>query len=425
MERVGARDRRGRVAHERGDPTADVVVPTRRRGEATRDPRATEGWTTRTAPAHATICTGAGSGGERDGRCGGPLERPHGGRAPARRRPDDRARPGRGHEPPPPAAVRRPRVHRGLVHARRGRRRRPGRRVPRRPEGSAHPPGQRRRQLPQRARLPGGGVPAPHAPARQRARAPGRVQPGAGPVRPGAPADPGRARDPVLLDQRPGGDRRGRRGRERAGVFRPGPGRARVIDTSDRREDAQVTRLEAIRRMLPLLGGAAVISNLGRNTYDLYAAGDRPQNFYMWGAMGCAVSVGLGLALARPALRVVVLDGDGSLLMNLGALATVAACRPPNLVEVLFDNGAYETTGGQPTHTTRGADLAAIARGAGIERVATASDLEGFARAIERALRDEGPWFVLARVEQATSFARAPRRPISVRDRFIDAIGPA
>lgn len=186
-----------------------------------------------------------------------------------------------------------------------------------------------------------------------------------------------------------------------------------------------MTRLEAIRRMLPLLGGAAVISNLGRNTYDLYAAGDRPQNFYMWGAMGCAVSVGLGLALARPALRVVVLDGDGSLLMNLGALATVAACRPPNLVEVLFDNGAYETTGGQPTHTTRGADLAAIARGAGIERVATASDLEGFARAIERALRDEGPWFVLARVEQATSFARAPRRPISVRDRFIDAIGPA
>jgi thiamine pyrophosphate-dependent acetolactate synthase large subunit-like protein len=186
-----------------------------------------------------------------------------------------------------------------------------------------------------------------------------------------------------------------------------------------------MNRLEAIRRIFPLLGGAAVVSNLGRNTYDLYAAGDRPENFYMWGAMGSTAAVGLGLALARPDLRVVVLDGDGSLLMSLGSLATIAAHRPPNLVEVVFDNGTYETTGGQPTHTTRGTDLAAIARGAGLERVATAADLDAFADVVGRALREEGPWFVLARVDQATSFAKVPRRPVYYRDRFMAALGAA
>jgi thiamine pyrophosphate-dependent acetolactate synthase large subunit-like protein len=186
-----------------------------------------------------------------------------------------------------------------------------------------------------------------------------------------------------------------------------------------------MNRLEAIRRMLPLLDGAAVISNLGRNTYDLFAAEDRPENFYTWGSMGSASSVGLGLALARSDLRVVVLDGDGSLLMNLGSLATIAACNPPNLVEVVFDNGSYETTGGQATHTTRGTDLAAIARGAGIPHVATVTGLDEFAEAVGQALRVAGPWFVLAPVDQATSFARVPRRPIYQRDRFMDAIRTA
>jgi thiamine pyrophosphate-dependent acetolactate synthase large subunit-like protein len=183
-----------------------------------------------------------------------------------------------------------------------------------------------------------------------------------------------------------------------------------------------MNRLEAIRRMLPLLDGAAVVSNLGRNSYDLYAAGDRPEHFYMWGAMGATSSVGLGLALARPDLRVVVLDGDGSLLMNLGSLATIAAHGPRNLVEVVLDNRTYETTGGQPTHTARGTDLAAIARGAGLQRVATARDLEEWTAAIGRALREDGPWFILAHVDQATSFTRAPRRPVFNKERFMEAI---
>jgi len=184
-----------------------------------------------------------------------------------------------------------------------------------------------------------------------------------------------------------------------------------------------MNRLEAIRRIVPLLDNAAVISNLGRNTYDLYEAKDRPENFYMWGAMGSTSSVGFGLALAQPARPVMVLDGDGSVLMNLGCLTTVAAYRPPNLVLVVFDNGTYETTGGQPTHTARGADLEAIARGAGMSHTATVSDLDGFARAVEHALREPGPWFILAKVEEATRFARVPRRPIYIKDRFMQAIG--
>jgi thiamine pyrophosphate-dependent acetolactate synthase large subunit-like protein len=182
-------------------------------------------------------------------------------------------------------------------------------------------------------------------------------------------------------------------------------------------------RLEAIRRVIPLLDGAAVVSNLGRNTYDLYEAKDRAENFYMWGAMGSTSSVGLGLALAQPARQVLVLDGDGSMLMSLGCLTTVAAHRPANLTLVVFDNGTYETTGGQATHTTRGADLEAIAKGAGLTRTATIADLDGFANAVGRALREPGPWFILAKIEQATAFMRVPRRPIYFKDRFMEALG--
>jgi thiamine pyrophosphate-dependent acetolactate synthase large subunit-like protein len=186
-----------------------------------------------------------------------------------------------------------------------------------------------------------------------------------------------------------------------------------------------MNRLDAIRRIVPLLGDAAVVSNLGRNTYDLYEAADRPENFYMWGAMGSTSSVGLGIAMAQPGRRVVVLDGDGSMLMSLGCLATVAAYRPANLTLVVLDNETYETTGGQATHSGRCADLEAIARGAGLAHTATVTTVDEFAAALGRALRDPGPWFILAKVEQATSFARVPRRPIYIKDRFMAALGTA
>lgn len=182
-------------------------------------------------------------------------------------------------------------------------------------------------------------------------------------------------------------------------------------------------RIDAIRALLQVLNSQPVLANLGTNTYDLFAAGDRPENFYMWGAMGSVSSVGLGLALARPDLRVIVLDGDGSLLMNLGSLATISTLRPANLVHIVFDNRMYETTGGQATHTAKGVNLAAIARGAGLSQVREVRDLPSFANAVEAALREAGPWFIAASVEPTASTARIPRRPVYDKDRFMNSIG--
>ena len=132
-----------------------------------------------------------------------------------------------------------------------------------------------------------------------------------------------------------------------------------------------MTRLEATRVIVALAADAPIVASLGHPAYDLFAAGDRPQNFYTWGSMGLASSIGLGLALARPDIRVFVLDGDGSLLMNLGSLATIGLLQPANLVLVVMDNEEYATTGGQKTPTAHGADLAAAARAMGVARTAT------------------------------------------------------
>jgi thiamine pyrophosphate-dependent acetolactate synthase large subunit-like protein len=184
-------------------------------------------------------------------------------------------------------------------------------------------------------------------------------------------------------------------------------------------------RIDAFRTLLTLLDAEPVIANLGKNTYDLFAAGHRPQNFYTWGAMGTVSSVGLGLALARPDLRIVVLDGDGSLLMNLGSLATIASMRPANLVHIVCDTATYETTGGQPSPTAGVTDLAAVGKGAGVSRVERVSDLDQFARAVRSSLREPGPWLIVARMEGTATTAKVPRRPIYDKYRFMEAITPA
>ncbi|MFV0535397.1 MAG: thiamine pyrophosphate-dependent enzyme [Cumulibacter sp.] len=111
---------------------------------------------------------------------------------------------------------------------------------------------------------------------------------------------------------------------------------------------------------------ALVISGLGSPTYDLFAAGERPGNFYLWGAMGGAVPMGLGLALAQPRRPVVVLTGDGEQLMGIGSLATVGVQQPANLTIVVLDNGLYGETGGQRSHAGHATDLAAVAAACGI-----------------------------------------------------------
>lgn len=125
-------------------------------------------------------------------------------------------------------------------------------------------------------------------------------------------------------------------------------------------------RRDALRTLLQGRGNMIVVSSLGSPTYDLATCGDEPLDFPLWGAMGGAAMVGLGLALAQPDHPVMVVVGDGEMLMGMGSLATIAACQPPNLRMVVLDNERFGETGQQRTHTAMGADLAAIARGCGI-----------------------------------------------------------
>ena len=143
----------------------------------------------------------------------------------------------------------------------------------------------------------------------------------------------------------------------------------------------RMNRLEATRLLVAAIDAEPIIASLGHPAYDLFAAGDRPANFYTWGSMGLASSIGLGLALARPELRIFVVDGDGSLLMNLGSLATIGWTRPANLVLIVWDNQVYGTTGGQDTATAHGADLEAAARAMGATATATVTTGEAFRRA--------------------------------------------
>src|SRR6476469_8118457 len=134
-----------------------------------------------------------------------------------------------------------------------------------------------------------------------------------------------------------------------------------------------MTRVDATRQIVERAGDAPIVASLGHPAYDLFASGDRPQNFYTWGSMGVASSIGVGLALAKPEIRVFVVDGDGSLLMNLGSLATIGLLQPANLVLVVMDNEAYATTGGQATPTAHGADLAAAARALRVDAAVAAT----------------------------------------------------
>jgi phosphonopyruvate decarboxylase len=187
-----------------------------------------------------------------------------------------------------------------------------------------------------------------------------------------------------------------------------------------------MTRLEATRILVSAAGDAAIVASLGHPTYDLFAAGDRPRNFYTWGSMGLASSIGLGLAIARPDVRVIVIDGDGSLLMNLGSLATIGLLQPSNLVLVVMDNGEYATTGGQRTPTADGADLAAAARALRIESALTVrTETELIARLKARATQLSGPQMVVAKVTESAPVAKPPLDYVGIKRRFMTAIGNA
>ncbi len=186
-----------------------------------------------------------------------------------------------------------------------------------------------------------------------------------------------------------------------------------------------MNQLEATRLLFTHAREAPIVASLGNPKFDLALAGDRPQNFYLWGGMGLASSVGLGLALAQPARRVIALEGDGSLLMNLGSLATIAWRAPRNYLLVVWDNASYELTGQQRTATSAGADLAGIALAAGIPRAHRVKSLAELEDALARELAQEGPAVIVARVEAARSPGRPPKDPVFIKDRFMAALGSA
>jgi thiamine pyrophosphate-dependent acetolactate synthase large subunit-like protein len=192
-----------------------------------------------------------------------------------------------------------------------------------------------------------------------------------------------------------------------------------------RRDEAKVmNRFELTKRLVARLKHEeAVIGGIGYTNFDLWAAGRRAQNFYMLGSMGLACPIALGVALAQPARQVIGLEGDGSILMQLGSLATIAARRPTNLTVVIMDNGAYQITGGQPAATAAGADIVAIARGAGITQSAWAADEGDFEELVECALREDGPWLIGCRIDQEKPADTTERDPARIRDQFMRGLG--
>jgi len=188
-------------------------------------------------------------------------------------------------------------------------------------------------------------------------------------------------------------------------------------------ETYPIRRRAAAARILEGRDDLLVIAGLGSPAWDITAAGDSALNFPMWGAMGGAVSLGLGLAIAQPRRRVLVLTGDGEMLMGLGSLATVAVQRPSNLAICVFDNERYGETGMQETHTASGADLAAIAAGCGIPvtgRVTTPEELDGARKTLHET---PGPVFQLIKVRaEVLEFALPPKDGAYLKDRFRQAL---
>lgn len=196
------------------------------------------------------------------------------------------------------------------------------------------------------------------------------------------------------------------------------------------REQAKVmNRFDITKRLVALLHqDEAVVGGIGYTNFDLWAASGasgvrRQQNFYMLGSMGLAVPIALGVAIAQPLRKVFALEGDGSILMQLGSLATVAARGQKNLCVVIMDNGAYQITGGQKTPTEQGADIVGIARASGLEQSAWAADEDAFVELVGRAVKDDGPWLIGCRIDNQKPVDTTERDPARIRDGFMRGLG--
>ncbi|WP_431202306.1 thiamine pyrophosphate-dependent enzyme [Bradyrhizobium betae] len=167
----------------------------------------------------------------------------------------------------------------------------------------------------------------------------------------------------------------------------------------------------------------AVIGGIGNTNFDLWAAGHRPQNFYMLGSMGLAFPIALGVALAQPDRRVFALEGDGSLLMQLGALSTIATLKPKNLIMIVMDNGIYQITGAQPTPAASVADIVGIATASGLANSAWAADEEDFERLVDTAMSASEPSLIAVRIDDKPGVGTTRRDPVQIRERFMHGLG--
>ena len=190
-----------------------------------------------------------------------------------------------------------------------------------------------------------------------------------------------------------------------------------------RSEKFPLRRREVAKVLVAKRGPLLVIAGLGAPAWDMTAAGDDDLNFPLWGAMGGAAMIGLGLALAQPRRRVLVVTGDGEMLMGLGAFATIAVQRPSNLAVVVFDNEHYGETGMQLTHTAHDVDLEGIARAAGIRGASTVRDRAGLAKALSVILKKPGPVFYDIKVRaENLEFVLPPKDGTVLKDRFRKAL---
>jgi thiamine pyrophosphate-dependent acetolactate synthase large subunit-like protein len=177
------------------------------------------------------------------------------------------------------------------------------------------------------------------------------------------------------------------------------------------------------RLVVRLKRDEAVVAGIGNANFDLFAAGHRPQNFYMLGSMGLACPIALGVAIAQPERGVIALEGDGSILMALGCLATIATVRPRNLTIVIWDNGIYQITGKQPTATAGVTDIVAVARGAGLSNSEWVRDAQHFEQLLDRRFDEGGPALLAVKIDDQPGTAQTPRDPALIRNRFMKGLG--
>lgn len=184
-----------------------------------------------------------------------------------------------------------------------------------------------------------------------------------------------------------------------------------------------LNRRVVVARLLRDRGDAMVVTSLGNPTFDVSAAGDTPLNFYLWGAMGGASMMGLGMAIAQPKRRMVVITGDGEMMMSLGSLATIACEKQANLAILVLNNEHYAETGMQPAHAGRGVDLAGVARATGFKDVSAVNTEEELESLALRLFSSQEPMFATIRISTAPNPVSLPPRdgPL-LRSRFREAI---